>query len=194
MFNEEEKQKVQNLLDADLDDFKFWRSKNLPIKVYDFRDLMAGDEYLNSLTLCANGNIHTSFPFEDLISYFGLESRIDEVKERQRETYVWKRIDFTDEDEARLGINNRYFMLIEQFVPHKSELDEILDMKPADVTLGICASCLPLARDGYLKGLFQRVIDENRSLIINHAVPEDDYAGEEKTGLIYIVHGIGKLK
>jgi len=191
MFNHEEKQKVQNLIETiqQMKEFKFWRESNLPIKVYDFRDLMAGDEYLNQLTLAANGNIYTSFPFEDLISFFGLDNEI--IKERQRVTHLWKRVDFSEEDEKRLGLPGRYFLLIEQFIPHEGQFEEILDMRLADVILGICGSCLPLARDKYLQEFFQRVLDENRSMIIDHAVPEDDYAGEEKTGLVYIVHGIG---
>ncbi len=206
MFTRQEDERVQRLLEEipKFPNLIGWTERNVPIHIYDLRDLMNGDPHLNSLVFPPNGDIATSFGFEELVSLFRLdEKEIYEVPRRSiyKEGIAYpqwqygkiRMIEFEKEHLERAGVQNKD-LFIQQYVlhnvPHReSPFERILEMKPLDTYLGVYTAGFPLSGDGFLRDFYQEILDRNHSIIVHRATTISDSRGHES--LIYIVSGVG---
>ncbi len=216
MFDAAEQAVIDAVLEDDnlIRMWSHWLERGRSIVFRDFRDLMRGDTDLNARYLIHNGDIYTDISLEDIAKVLDLDpALIREVKPWGRKVHV-QYLEISQHDaESSQRTRGHCLSLQQELVDEKDYLVQISDehkegalrkqleaelkgpvwralkLNPVGASIAQAGSGLPLARDGPLKPLFEKIHKERRSLLIASAVPPGDYGGSNSNPT-YIVSGV----
>lgn len=211
MFTTEEQTLIETALGQEIIDDLIWDSAKENKKPIRFIDLKDFTKTYSDLRLRANGEIYTDLSINELADIFNLNS--EEIEEKNglcpKKNNAHLRLSCAEHPILR---NHRIYLsesvpnenyydrytnettreMLKTFFRERVGLETLLKTNELHAQIIQHGANLLLDYNGVLKPLYDKVLAEDRSLIISTATPVDDYLAKQE--LIYIVNGINRTR